>query len=63
MKSIATSTIAAAVLSFDGKVVVKHDMIRRASDWMANPASKRPRRPNLSTVKVLTNTISSWRTD
>jgi hypothetical protein len=42
MKSIATSTIAAALLPFDGKAVVKQDMVKRARDWIANPASRNP---------------------
>lgn len=41
--------------------MVSEERIRRARDWIVNPAIKRGLRPKRSTVKVLTRTITSWR--
>jgi hypothetical protein len=38
-------------------------MMSRARAWMAKPPMRRVRRPKRSTVKVLTRTMRSWRTD
>ena len=63
MKNIAISTTAAALFCLSGKEVVNEDRIKSAADWIANPHIKRLLRPNLSTVKVLTSTMKSCRTD
>lgn len=59
MNSIATSTTAAALFLLSGKAVVSDDRTSSATAWIAKPVRSNALRPNLSTVKVLTRTMTS----